>query len=50
MNRRQVIAGFGSAVALPLAVHAQQQAMPVVGLIGIDVPPNVLALTDEAIE
>ena len=35
MNRREIIAGLGSAVAWPVVARAQQAALPVIGWISV---------------
>jgi putative ABC transport system substrate-binding protein len=39
MRRRELMALLGSATVWPLAAHAQQKAMPVVGQLSLDSPP-----------
>ena len=38
MNKREFIAGLGSAVAWSMTARAQQGAVPVIGLLGVGLP------------
>jgi putative ABC transport system substrate-binding protein len=38
MNRREIIAGLGSAATWPVGAQAQQPALPLVGWLNIPVP------------
>jgi putative ABC transport system substrate-binding protein len=44
MRRREFIVFFGAAVSWPITAHAQQKAMPVIGLLGAAFPDPAVAL------